>query len=82
MSYDVMIQSKVKKISPVFFNELNQFLDYLVFKSESKPAQSEKISAAQKSYENLLHYAGQISISEDLKKELAESRTERYESVD
>lgn len=62
MSYDVVIQSKVKKISPVFFNELNQFLDYLVFKSESKPAQGEKLSAAQKSYENLLHYAGQIKV--------------------
>ncbi|MDE7290653.1 MAG: hypothetical protein K2N58_01260 [Treponemataceae bacterium] len=81
MSYDVMIQSKVKKISPVFFDELNHFLDYLVFKSESEPAQSEELSAAQKSYENLLHYAGQISIGEDLKKELSESRTERYESV-
>lgn len=81
MSYDVMIQSKVKKISPVFFDELNHFLDYLVFKSEGEPAQNEELFAAQRSYENLLHYAGQISIGEDLKKELSESRTERYESV-
>lgn len=81
MSYDVAIQSKVRKISPVFFDELNQFLDYLVFKSGNKASQAEQVSSAQKSYDKLLNYVGQISIGEDLKKELAESRTERYESV-
>ena len=78
MSYDVAVQSKIEKISVAYLDELNQYLDYLIYKSQENTEKSQ----ARAAYQNLLSFVGKINVQEDYKEELAKSRTERYENID